>query len=303
MKLRIAAPAGAVLALLLAAAPAAAASGVAHDGLALASVVAAAGATAKVPVYLRDLGYTPLGRDQLVGSKIQAIALQVQWSPSSAVVAASFARAGVAAGLPVLTETTGTWADTASWLVSFAEEGAELPLRLDAPAPGDLVGELQLTLAAGVPPGTVVALRAVREATMLTDQGGTRRETPADGTLLVGDGSVTVPYLVRITTPDAAASEPGTNTGKALVRLDGPALEPVTVRYTLAGTATNGVDYRRLGGSVVVPRGKKSAAIVVVPIDDSAREGTETVVIKLRRGTVTRPGAPAAATIAVGDDD
>jgi hypothetical protein len=56
---------------------------------------------------------------------------------------------------------------------------------------------------------------------------------------------------------------------------------PLTVYYSLGGTAENGVDYRRLDSSVVIPAGAWSASIVVYPLDDRLVEGTETVIASL----------------------
>jgi len=55
----------------------------------------------------------------------------------------------------------------------------------------------------------------------------------------------------------------------------------LTVFYALGGTASNGVDYLSLPGSVTIPAGERSARVVVVPIDDSLVEGIETVVLRL----------------------
>jgi hypothetical protein len=56
---------------------------------------------------------------------------------------------------------------------------------------------------------------------------------------------------------------------------------PLTVYYSLDGTAENGVDYRRLERSVVIPAGAWNAHIVVFPLDDRLIEGTETVIATL----------------------
>jgi hypothetical protein len=56
---------------------------------------------------------------------------------------------------------------------------------------------------------------------------------------------------------------------------------PMFVGYTVGGTAGNGVDFRPLLGSVEIPAGKRSAKIVVLPIDDAAVEGPETVELEL----------------------
>src|SRR4051812_17201504 len=50
-----------------------------------------------------------------------------------------------------------------------------------------------------------------------------------------------------------------------------------TVTYTVSGTATAGVDYYALSGSVTIPQGQSGALIWVTPIQDSLLEGNETV--------------------------
>lgn len=64
---------------------------------------------------------------------------------------------------------------------------------------------------------------------------------------------------------------------------------PLEVFYRVGGTASNGVDYEALSGTVVIPAGESSALIYVMPIDDLLSEGTETVVLRLE--------APACITI------
>lgn len=58
----------------------------------------------------------------------------------------------------------------------------------------------------------------------------------------------------------------------------------LTVAYTMAGTATNGTDYQSLPGTAVIPDGASGVDITVTPIEDSLREGTETVTLRLTPG-------------------
>src|SRR5262249_50134721 len=51
--------------------------------------------------------------------------------------------------------------------------------------------------------------------------------------------------------------------------------------YAIGGTASNGVDYVALPGSVTVPAGERSAQITVVPIEDGPPDITSTVILKL----------------------
>jgi hypothetical protein len=55
----------------------------------------------------------------------------------------------------------------------------------------------------------------------------------------------------------------------------------LTVSYTVSGTAENGADYEKLPGSIEIPAGKRSARILVQPIDDKIAERIETVVLRL----------------------
>jgi len=54
-----------------------------------------------------------------------------------------------------------------------------------------------------------------------------------------------------------------------------------TIRYTISGTATNGVDYTTIPDSVIIPAGMDSAFIVIHPFMDNIPEGTETVILNI----------------------
>lgn len=61
----------------------------------------------------------------------------------------------------------------------------------------------------------------------------------------------------------------------------GDLTSPVTVTYTMSGSATNGVDYANLSGQVTIPAGQDTAFITLNPIADGQVEGTETVIISV----------------------
>src|ERR1043166_2602156 len=89
--------------------------------------------------------------------------------------------------------------------------------------------------------------------------------------------------------------------------------DPLTVYFSLGGTASNGVDYVKVDNSITIPAGASSADVYIVPIDDYLVEGTETVVLKL--DPVACPamfppppgcyvvGKPAAAIASIRDND
>jgi len=76
----------------------------------------------------------------------------------------------------------------------------------------------------------------------------------------------------------------------------------LTVSYTITGTATNGVDYAALTGTVVIPAGNNTAPIDLAPIDDFFTEGVETVIVTINDGAAYDVGV-AAATLSILDDD
>ncbi|MBI3870991.1 MAG: hypothetical protein HY299_20865 [Verrucomicrobia bacterium] len=61
----------------------------------------------------------------------------------------------------------------------------------------------------------------------------------------------------------------------------GPVTRPLTVFYSLSGSARNGEDYAKLSGKVVIPAGSQSVDVFVQPIADSLVEGAEPLVITL----------------------
>jgi len=87
------------------------------------------------------------------------------------------------------------------------------------------------------------------------------------------------------------------------VRRTGETNNELTVFYSLHGTAQNGSDYETLPGSITIPAGRRTARIVVKPINDELEERIETVVLELQsdpslgpvaRYLVGRPGRAAA---------
>ncbi|HYG76250.1 MAG TPA: Calx-beta domain-containing protein [Planctomycetota bacterium] len=61
----------------------------------------------------------------------------------------------------------------------------------------------------------------------------------------------------------------------------------LNVNYLIEGTASNGVDYKLLSGTVTIGSGFSSATVSIIPINDSLPEGFETIVITLTPGNYT----------------
>jgi len=79
--------------------------------------------------------------------------------------------------------------------------------------------------------------------------------------------------------------------------------DPVTVDFAIGGTASNGVDYVALPGSVTVAAGERSAQITVIPIDDGTPDITSTVILKLKPNTNYVIGFPSQAAAIIIDSD
>jgi gliding motility-associated-like protein len=124
-------------------------------------------------------------------------------------------------------------------------------------------------------------------------------------TIADDDNTAINKILSAVKTGDAA--EPGTNGGFSIsLPTDITVAESVTVSYSLTGTATNGVDYANLNGTVILPAGQNSVSIPVTVIDDKIIEGTETVVLGINGGTSTSFGFTTngvSASLNILDDD
>ena len=92
--------------------------------------------------------------------------------------------------------------------------------------------------------------------------------------------------VVTITAVDGFAREGANAAGLrdpavfAIART-GPTNNPLVVHLAVAGTASNGVDYDEIGGTIEIPAGERRARLVVWPKDDRNVEGIETVIVGL----------------------
>jgi hypothetical protein len=88
--------------------------------------------------------------------------------------------------------------------------------------------------------------------------------------------------LVEIVASDAVAGEFGSKTARfTVVCPNGANGEPLTVNYSVAGSAASGVDYASLPGSVTIPAGALAAEIFVNPLGDNLATNQVTLTINL----------------------
>ena len=90
------------------------------------------------------------------------------------------------------------------------------------------------------------------------------------------------PPVVEIVASDAVAGEFGTNTGRfTIVCPNGTNTAPLTVNYSVGGTATPGVDYAALPGSVTLAAGATATNIFVTPLGGNLSTNQVSVVLNL----------------------
>ena len=111
--------------------------------------------------------------------------------------------------------------------------------------------------------------------------------------------------LIRITASDATATEPPVapafDTGVFTITRSG-GLNPVTVNYSVGGGAAAGSDYTALTGTVTLPIGVNTATVTVTPLADAAVESPEAVIVSITDTAAYNLGAPAVATVLIGDN-
>ena len=184
-------------------------------------------------------------------------------------------------GATSLTATTGT--------ITFAAGSSNATLTIDP------------TADTTVEPDETVVL------TLATATGYTVNTTTAVTGTITNDDSSALP-VITVAATDANAAETATgitpNPGVfTLTRLGGNINQPLTVTYSLTGTATNGADYTTVANNVIFAAGSNTTTVTLTPIDDTIFEGTETAILTLVKGTAYTLGTTANATVSIADND
>ena len=113
--------------------------------------------------------------------------------------------------------------------------------------------------------------------------------------------------IVGVSAPVPDASESGPTPGTFTITRTTTG-SPLTVNFTLTGTAINGVDYTNALGaaiptSITFAAGDSTANIDIIPVDDNLAEFAETVVLSLTAGAGYAVGAPSSATVTIADNE
>ena len=108
--------------------------------------------------------------------------------------------------------------------------------------------------------------------------------------------------VVTLVASTPTATEAGPTTGAFTVTRNGDTSLPLTVLYTVGGTATAGVDYTALAGIATIAAGDAATVIPVVPLDDSVSESNETVIVALTPASTYMLGSGGGFVTIVSDD-
>ena len=120
--------------------------------------------------------------------------------------------------------------------------------------------------------------------------------------IVIADSAPTI--RISATKTNAAETGPlGSSTGEFTVTRDGSTSNDLVVYYTLGGSAVDGTDYNSLGGSVTIPAGSSSAAIVVQPRLGPAGDGDKTVSVNLAADPGYTITGPQTAQLTIADSE
>jgi hypothetical protein len=122
-----------------------------------------------------------------------------------------------------------------------------------------------------------------------------------DSSTLVRDDGLPV---VRVQASGARVSVADANGAAFVISRAGQSIAaPLTVNFTLGGTAINGVDFTGVPLSATIPIGASSVEVSIEPIDDLIAEGTEELTLTLTGSGAFHLGQDTNASIDIADDD
>jgi len=100
---------------------------------------------------------------------------------------------------------------------------------------------------------------------------------------------------------DADMQEGWPDKGLVVIRRSG-GLKPVTVNFTVAGSAQRGTDYTTIGGTqITIPIGVREVWVEFTPLNDASTEGNETIIFTVTASAGYTLGATTTATLNLAD--
>lgn len=129
-----------------------------------------------------------------------------------------------------------------------------------------VAGSVSLTVPAGAPRGKFFLVGKVDSGNAVTESNKTNNTFVSSGRAVrVGPASSTV-ATVTITALSNGNAVTGSPAQFQVQRVGGSTAAPLTVFFTVAGTAVSGRDFLPLPGAVTIPSGERSATILVSPV-------------------------------------
>jgi hypothetical protein len=118
----------------------------------------------------------------------------------------------------------------------------------------------------------------------------------------------TTPPTVRVSAANrgkASETDPtGRGKGHFVITRTGSTAAALTVSFDVSGSATAGDDFVPMTTSAVIPIGKTSVTVDLVPVDDAIAESDETVIMTLRQdANYVIDSARALATVTIADNE
>jgi hypothetical protein len=191
-------------------------------------------------------------------------------------------------------------ADFSQATVSVTKNGASIPVNLETPlyqsgnGSNIIVGDNTLVWEL---PGNAVS--TTQDETYAVHVG----QVLINGAAQSFDYTVTTidaePAQISLTVPAPVAHRTGPAAGRVKLVRGGDLAAPLTVAYSVGGTAEPGVRYVGLSGNVTFPAGSAIAKIKVVPLTTPGLAGKSTVVITLLPGADYTLGAVTSGTILI----
>lgn len=139
------------------------------------------------------------------------------------------------------------------------------------------------------------------EAVVLTLQPGPGYAaiSPTNAVVFLLDDEAAISIAATV----ATAYEAGGPSGVFTLTRAGNTNFPLTVYFTVSGTADDGVDYAALSNSVLFPEGEDAVQVQVVPLNDAAIEGGETVQLTVTPHVTYQILTPNSAQVTIIDDE
>lgn len=131
----------------------------------------------------------------------------------------------------------------------------------------------------------------------VTDSAAYDLGSPASATVMITDTNTP---LVSVAAFVSSTSETSLTPGRFRFTRSGSLAASLTVTFSVAGTATSGIDYQALPASVTFAAGADTADVVVTALNDGVSgELAETVIVTVTDGATYDVGASPSATVTI----